>query len=38
MNLINFLSFRAGAQLEKFIIKRAKDLNLPFKPSDMNSS
>lgn len=29
---------RAGASLEKFILQRCRELNLPYKPSDMVNS
>ncbi|KAG5672185.1 hypothetical protein PVAND_002335 [Polypedilum vanderplanki] len=30
--------YKAGSKLEKFVAKRCKELNLPFKPSDMLST
>lgn len=29
--------YRAGAELEKYVIDLCKELNLPYKPSDMNT-
>jgi hypothetical protein len=36
--LLIFFSSSAGAKLEKFVMKRCKELNLPFQLSDMTSN